>query len=110
MTPEGAVKNRVKELLKGFGVWFYMPVSMGMGQHGIPDFVCCINGFFLGIECKADATKKPTQLQKLQMAAIRAAGGITMVIHNENLHELTAVLVAMANAHPSQEIHFEQDN
>lgn len=41
MTPEGRVKAAVKKVLSAAGIWFFCPVSNGMGRHGIPDFVCC---------------------------------------------------------------------
>lgn len=52
-TPEGRVKAAVKKVLDEYGVWYYMPVQNGMGVTGIPDFVCCWNGWFIGIETKA---------------------------------------------------------
>jgi len=54
MTPEGKVKEKIKRLLKHHGAWYYLPVSMGMGQHGIPDFICCYHGNMFGIEAKAE--------------------------------------------------------
>jgi hypothetical protein len=52
-TPEGKVKAGIKKVLKARNIWFYMPVQNGMGVTGIPDFVCCWEGRFLGIEAKA---------------------------------------------------------
>lgn len=75
-TPEGRVKAQVRALLKKRGIWFFCPVSNGMGTHGIPDFVCCWLGAFLGVECKAPGKLgNVTELQKMQGDAIRAAGG-----------------------------------
>ncbi len=52
-TPEGKVKLAVIKLLKENSIWYYMPVQNGMGQTGIPDFICCWDGRFLAIETKA---------------------------------------------------------
>jgi hypothetical protein len=49
--------------------------------------VVCFNGQFLGIECKA-GSNAPTALQEREMAAIRAARGITLVIRETNVNEL----------------------
>jgi hypothetical protein len=83
MTPEARIKHRVKKWLNDRGVWFFCPVSNGMGKHGIPDFICCWNGKFLAIECKAPGklnTCTPNQLERQK--EIRAAGGIALVVDN----------------------------
>jgi hypothetical protein len=82
-TPEGKVKWAVKKLLAKQGVWFFMPVSMGWGKQGIPDFVCCINGKFWGIECKAES-KLTTALQDKCIQAIRDAGGGVFIVDGVN--------------------------
>ncbi len=65
MTPEGKVKANVRKVLNDAGIWFFCPVSNGMGRHGIPDFICCKDtlitadmvgqhiGEFIGFETKA---------------------------------------------------------
>ena len=81
MTPEGRVKAKVKAYLKALGVWYFCPVSNGMGVHGIPDIICCYNGRFIGIETKAPGRiKNVSELQKAQIEAIRSAGGIAVVV------------------------------
>ena len=81
MTPEGRVKEQVKRWLKARGVWFFMPVSNGMGAHGIPDLICCWRGAFIGIECKAPGKRgNVSELQKMQIAGIRTAGGVALVV------------------------------
>lgn len=87
MTPEGKVKEKIKNILKANNIWYYLPVSMGMGQHGIPDFLCCMQGKLLGIEAKA-GKGKTTGLQEMQMHRMREAGATTFVINELNLQEL----------------------
>ena len=80
MTPEGAVKAAVKKLLKARGVWHFMPVSNGMGTMGIPDVICCHQGRFLAIECKAPGKRRnTTPLQDHQIMSIHKAGGAALV-------------------------------
>jgi Holliday junction resolvase len=74
-TPEGRIKAKLKAMLKRHGVWHFCPANNGMGKSGIPDFICIVNGKFVGIECKADPTKKPTELQWLRAKEIKDAGG-----------------------------------
>ena len=83
MTPEGRVKAAVKAVLGVRGIWYYMPVSNGMGQHGIPDFICCVPpmGKFLAIETKAPGrTSTVTPLQERAIGNIRAAHGWAIAI------------------------------
>jgi hypothetical protein len=55
MKTEDAVKDALKKAVKDIPhFWYYMPVQTGYGVKGIPDFVCCYRGQFIGIE-----TKKP---------------------------------------------------
>jgi hypothetical protein len=81
MTPEGRVKTQVKDWLNAHGVWHFSPVSNGMGRHGIPDLICCYQGRFLGIECKAPGKRHTvTPLQQRELRKIDAAGGIALVV------------------------------
>jgi hypothetical protein len=93
MTPEGRVKNKVKAVLKKYGVWYHMPVPTGYEPKSI-DFLCCARGHFFGIETKAPG-KKPTDRQDRVLADIRAAGGWTFVIDGDTA-ELEAWLGSMA--------------
>jgi Holliday junction resolvase len=81
MTPEGYVKKEVRRVLDTIGgdVWYFMPVSNGMGAHGIPDFIGCCRGVMFGIEAKA-VGGKPTRLQTIQMDKIRRSGGEAIVV------------------------------
>lgn len=81
MTPEGRVKAQVKDWLNAHGVWHFSPVSNGMGKNGIPDLICCYQGQFLGIECKAPGKRHTvTPLQQRELRKIDAAGGIALVV------------------------------
>ena len=95
MTPEGAVKEGVKKLLKSRGIWYYMPVSNGMGQHGIPDFICCVppSGKFLAIETKAPGKLRTvTPLQERAIGNIRTAKGWALVVDDaEDLRDFLDV-------------------
>lgn len=82
-TPEGRVKEAVKRLLKKRNIWFYMPVAGPFAAHGIPDFVCCYRGRFLGIETKAPGKlNATTENQKRVHEEIREHYGLMYVIDN----------------------------
>lgn len=92
-TPEGKVKRRVVEVLKKHGVWYFFPANNGFGVAGIPDIVAVVKGQFLGIEVKADRTKKPTELQIQCGAKIQKAGGWWMVVFDqETIDQLSVVI------------------
>ena len=90
-TPEKKVKAQVVEVLKAHGVYYFFPATYGMGRSGVPDIICCYKGRFLAIECKAGAGKT-TALQDRELAAIKAAGGVQMVVNEKNLGELAVLL------------------
>lgn len=92
-TPEGRVKDAIKKKLDEISpdAFYYLPVSNGMGTHGIPDFVCCLPfeiteemvgmriGAFVGIEAKTVKGKlSPNQMDKL--SKIASAAGVASVV------------------------------
>lgn len=90
-TPEGAVKKAIKKVLETSGAYWMMPVSNGMGVHGVPDFLVCHNGRFVAIEAKA-GKGKTTALQEAHLAKIRAAGGTAVVINENNMNDLVEAI------------------
>ena len=86
--PEAKVKDEVKRLLRKHGAYWYMVVPGGFGVRGVPDFIVCHRGRFLGLETKKAGVIKPSPFQEQQLAVIAAAGGATMVINARNLREL----------------------
>ena len=92
MTPEGKVKKEIKNLLHDLKAWYYMPVQTGRGTNGVPDFVCCIQGTFVGIEAKAPGKKATTTpLQDMQLETIQRAGGVSIVACSA--YDVTVALV-----------------
>jgi hypothetical protein len=86
-TPEAAVKASVKKILDELGIYHFSPYMAGMGRAGVPDIICCCNGRFVGVECKA-GKGKTTALQDRELAAIHAAGGFSFVVRETNMAEL----------------------
>ncbi len=82
-TPEKKVKDKVVKILKEEEVYYFFPATGGFGRSGVPDIVCCVNGRFLAIECKA-GTNKPTALQVREIEAIRRSNGVALVVNEEN--------------------------
>jgi Holliday junction resolvase len=90
-TKEKLVKQRVVAQLKELGVYYFYPTTGGFGSSGVPDIVCCYQGRFIGIECKA-GKGKTTALQDKNLKEISEAGGLAMVVNEENVDDVTAVL------------------
>lgn len=90
-TPEGAVKEAVRKLFDEYEVWYFMPATHGYGRSGVPDFIGCYQGRLIAVETKA-GNKQPTALQQREIRRIQEAGGYALVINEENLHELRALL------------------
>lgn len=89
--PEAVVKEAVKKVLKKNNIWFFMPVQMGMGTTGIPDFVCCWAGRFFAIETKAPGKRNNTNAnQKRVLGEIGDAGGSWLVV--DDVQQLEAYL------------------
>jgi len=86
-TPEKKVKDAVAKILKGNNVYYFAPASNGMGRAGIPDLICCVDGMFLAIECKA-GKGKTTALQDREIAAVKAAKGMAIVVNENNLADV----------------------
>jgi Holliday junction resolvase len=90
MTPEAKVKKKVVAVLKQYDAYFFYPVTGGYGRSGVPDVIACHDGRFIGIECKA-GTNKPTPLQEKNLSDIQSAGGVALVINEDNIDLVKAL-------------------
>jgi Holliday junction resolvase len=102
-TPEKKVKNKVVEILKAHGVYYFFPATYGMGRSGVPDIICCYRGKFLAIECKAGAGRT-TALQERELAAIGAAGGMALVVSEKSFDVLAIMLNVMKKTELSRDL------
>lgn len=87
LTPEAKVKARVKRVLDDHNIYHFSPFQAGMGRAGIPDIICCCDGKFLAVECKA-GKGKTTALQERELQSIKDHGGVALVIREDNINEL----------------------
>jgi len=79
MTPEGRIKEQVKDLLKAYEAYWHCPVQNGMGAPSL-DFVGCSKGRYFTVETKAEG-KGMTPRQELTATAIKKAGGKVFLIN-----------------------------
>lgn len=103
---EKQVKDKVKKLIEVFGkynaVYTLTPMTMGYGESGHPDRLLLLNGVLIGIETKKDKNnhhcrpelkaKSNEVMQQKQAKKIKAAGGVWVCVHSDNLSELVALL------------------
>jgi hypothetical protein len=90
-TAEVAVKKAIKEILKVAKTYYAMPMGSGYGNAGVPDFLVCHQGRFIAIEAKA-GKGTTTALQERNLAEIVMAGGVALVVNENNLDELREIL------------------
>ena len=68
----------------------------GYGNSGVPDIVACYEGYFLGIECKANGGK-PTLLQKHNLERIASTGGYSVIVDESNVNQLMELIQSWVN-------------
>lgn len=84
MTPEGKVKNKIRQLLNVFGVEYDMIVPSGYGDaaKGL-DFTCVVRGRAIYIEAKAPG-EYPTPLQRQTLRRKYEAGARCFIVSDTN--------------------------
>lgn len=95
-TPEAKVKKKIIEILKKHDVYYAMPIGTGFGNAGVPDFLCCVDGYFIAIEAKA-GKGTTTALQEKHLREIRNTGGVALVINETNLADIEAHIKLVRN-------------
>jgi hypothetical protein len=105
-TPEAKVKAKIKAVLKAHNIYYAMPIGTGYGNSGVPDFLCCVNGYFFAIEAKA-GKGTTTALQEKNLTNVREAGGVALVINETNLGELDAKIKLYKGQLPVSDLPWE---
>lgn len=81
MASEKQFENRVKDFLKEQGCYFIKYWGGGeFTKAGVPDILCCCNGYFIGIEVKAP-NGKPSPLQIHNLKKIDEAEGYGVLLY-----------------------------
>lgn len=96
MGPEKTFETKIKNYLKSEGAWFVKFFANRMTKSGIPDILACVNGYFVGIEVKADSGK-PSLLQLEKIEEIRKAGGFAFVVYPSGFDKLKAFIQDLKN-------------
>lgn len=81
MASEKNFENKIKKYLKDHGAYFIKYwAGAQFTKSGVPDILACVNGYFVGIEVKAQ-NGKPSELQLHNIRQIRKAGGLAYVVY-----------------------------
>lgn len=84
---EKTFETKVKKFLMDQGCWILKTWSNGIQRQGVPDLLVCCNGYFVGIELKAD-NGKPSELQLWNIRKIRESGGFGIVLYPHDFYML----------------------
>lgn len=81
MGAEKQFENKIKSYLTTRGAWFVKYwAGAQFTKSGIPDILACVNGYFVGVEVKAQ-NGKPSELQLHNVRKINEAGGFAFVLY-----------------------------
>lgn len=93
MAAEKLFENKIKKFLEEQGAWHikYWAGSQ-FTKSGVPDILACINGYFVGIEVKAQ-NGKPSELQLYNIRKINEAGGFAFVLYPSGFEDFKQFVV-----------------
>jgi len=87
MAAEKLFEDKVKKYLEEQGACFVKYWGGGIyTKSGIPDLICCVNGYSLWVETKAPKGK-PSELQLYYRDKIRKAGGIAIILYPDQFED-----------------------
>lgn len=103
MAQEKSFENKIKKFLEKEGAWHVKFFANSFTKSGIPDILACINGYFVGVEVKAQ-NGKPSELQLYNIRKIREAGGFAMVLYPSGFNEFKQFIVGLTHDEFSREM------
>ena len=98
MAAEKIFENKVKKHLADHGAYFVKFFANSFTKKGVPDVLCCLNGYFIGIELKAP-DGRPTELQKEHRRQIQAAGGISIILYPDQFDDFRILVRLITCGH-----------
>lgn len=94
MGAEKNFENRLKKFLEDEGCWFVKFFANAYTKSGIPDILCCCNGYFVGIEVKAQ-NGKPSELQKMNIKKINMINGFAVILYPNQFEDFKELIYAL---------------
>jgi Holliday junction resolvase len=102
MAAEKYFENKIKGWLKEHDCYFVKFFANRMTKSGVPDILACVNGYFVGIEVKAQ-NGRPSELQMHNVKKIREAGGFAYVVYPSGWDKLKEILEGLLKGYYSVE-------
>lgn len=96
MGSEKSFENKIKKWLAANGCYYVKFFANGYTRRGVPDILASVNGFFVGIEVKAQGGN-PSDLQYDNIREIRASGGFAWIVYPSGWPELKEMLTVLLN-------------
>jgi len=98
--PETLFKEKVLTQLKELpGCWADKIQQVVI--RGTPDILCCINGFYVGLELKAHKNAPVADIQKYVLQRINDAGGYGFTVYPDNWEAVYEFLKSLAEREKS---------
>ena len=87
-------ENKIKRWLSAHGCYHVKFFANGYTKRGVPDILASVNGFFVGIETKAE-NGSPTDIQIENVRQIRESGGFAWVVYPSGWDQLKKYLITI---------------
>ena len=84
-------ENRIKAFLEDEGCWFVKFFANAYTKSGIPDILCCCNGYFVAVEVKA-SNGKPSELQKMNVRKINEINGFAVILYPDQFDDFKEMI------------------
>ena len=94
MAQEKHFENRIKEFIKSEGGWCVKFFANAFTKAGVPDLLCCINGYFVAVEVKAESGR-PSPLQIKNCDQIREAGGFSFILYPSGFEDFKLFVIML---------------
>lgn len=94
--PETVFKEKVKKDLEKLKKTWFVKVQQ-VAIRGIPDYLMCINGTFIGLELK-EIDGVASKLQVWNLEGIAHAGGLAIVVDPPNWPQVYELLVHLSES------------
>ena len=91
MAAEKNFENKIKNMLRNEGAYFVKFFANAYTKSGVPDILACVNGYFVGIEVKAE-NGHPSDLQIYNIEHIRRSGGFGFVVYPSGFYDLVCFI------------------
>ena len=84
-------ENKIKKYLDEQGCYYIKHFANAFTKVGVPDLLCCINGYFVGIEVKAP-NGRPSELQLYNIKKIKESDGFGLVLYPDQFEDFKTLI------------------